>query len=603
MPNFFSIAGIRTVGKPKPQVPPGNHHQNTTQNLNNSNEVNGASHNNNEGNATNAATSPSNIQATTTTNAASKPSHQQQHQTSHQTSLFHKYPGSGKLTIQQKKGKSPGGFSKSIIRRVPIYNEDYDSSDDEEETSLLFKKNNDVCIPQRLLLQTDEAILMDELDAEISRQEEKELLDKWNDEIVAQEEVDLMHRLWINIEHATYLEQCAAKPSAVVEVEDNVADSNDESQNKDRPLLSAKVPESKPLSKQLVFPPTIGEIPTEPTGVEITGAVDFCKASIKLPRYLDQEHNLLAFTRAEFYTGVIQPFEKDLLGQAEKSLCGWEARILVSEEDPFSYTLKVRGQKDLLEELKRQAELWVQDRIRMINSYLLLQDGATVVIDNLVEPRLIKEAVKRERRAYKEKVVEETEKTFGWIDKHVNKENRPPSLRGWKVNVQFKLHPDLCTIDATGSTEVLAHLSEATRDWVQTQSLYAITDSFESSQLTGSTRGTPSKRIRITFRYPRCVPLGYENRSQKLSKSKVPVLYSNCGVWLAGINNRTLLSYMMGGPAAFEKGCTLIAIHGNECNTPDDLQYIYSQARETEKNCVKLTLCLSRFTDFSSIPN
>ncbi|CAJ1953610.1 unnamed protein product [Cylindrotheca closterium] len=577
MPKFFSIAGIRTVGKPNPQVPSASQNN---QNVN-LNETNATKSSDNEGTtaAANATTSQFNNHATATknanANAASNPSNQEPQQPQ---SLFHKYPGSGKLTIQQKKGKT--GHTKSVIRRVPIYTEDYNSSDDED----MNQHRADVHIPQSLLLQDDETILLDELDNEITRQEEQELLDEWNDKITAQEEVDLMKRLWINIEHAAYLEHCAAKPSAVLVVEDPLSYNNDR-----RPLLSVKMPKSK-VPTQLVFP------------TEITGTVDFCKASIKLPRYLDQEHKILAFTRAEFYTGVFLPFETDLLGEAYKSLNGWDASLLVSEEDPFSYVLQARAERGVLEELKRQAEVWVQDRIRMINSYLLLRDGASVVIDNLVQPRLFEEAVKQEKKAFKKNVVGVLEKNLGWIEKHAKSENRPASLTGWRVSVQFKMHPRPCTIDATGSAEVLAQLAEATRDWVQTQSLYAITDSFESSHLTSSTRGTPSKRIRMTFRYPRCVPLGYENRSQELSKTQIPVQYANCGVSLAGIKERTLLSYMMGGPDAFEKGCTLLTIHGNECNTPNDLQCIYSQARETDRNFVNLTLCLSRYTNFLAIP-
>ncbi|KAL3939387.1 MAG: hypothetical protein SGBAC_005888, partial [Bacillariaceae sp.] len=590
MPNFFSIAGIRTVGKPKPQVPPGNQN---SQNRN-PNEANAASNSSNEGIVTSATTTSSQSKSTnpattttttttiTTTNEASKPSQPQ--------SLFHKYPGCGKLTIQKKKGKT--GFTKSSIRRVPIYNEDYDSSDDEE-----MWPTTGVHIPERLLLQTEEAILIYDLDAQITRQEEQELLQQWDDDTIAQGYADLMQRLWINIEHAAYLEQCAAKPSAVLIVED---DSNKQTNN-DRPLFV--MPESsRRAPSKFVFHPTIGASPTERKQVEVTGEVDFCKASINLPRYLDQEHKILAFTRAEFYTGVIQPFEKECLKVVDKSLvCGWQACLVVSEEDPFSYVLQARGRKDALEELKIQAEKWVQDRIRVINSHMLLQDGASVVIDSPVQPRLVEEHVKREKRAYKEQVLQVIETRYGWIDKQAKKKKQPPSLSGWKVKVHFKLYPGLCAIDASGSPGVLTHLSEATRNWVQTQSLYAISDSVECSQLTTSGRGT-IKRIRITFRYPRFPKLGYVGRETKLPKTQVRAPYSKCGVWLDGIRSRTLLSYMMGEPAAFEKGCTLLSIDRKECNSPNDVQYIYEQEREMDRNCVELTLCLSRYTNFESIP-
>lgn len=557
MPISFSIANVQVVKKPRPQpVKNGDNLKNQ-----------------NTSNHSNVTTSQSNQQAS----APPKPPPHQD--------LAHKYPGSGKLTIiKKKKGKD----GESIIRRVPIYNEDYDSSDDEG----IAARNQDIYVPPRLLLQTDEEILLDQLDAEITRQEEKQLLDKWNDEIMAQEEADLMKRLLINIEEAEFLERCAAMPSVVSLVED--AYEPEESLS----LVSVQVPKIDSIQK-LDFQPTIGDPFSPPTGIEIDKLVDFCTTRITLPRYLDQEHKILAYTRAEFFTGVIQPFEMDMLKEVDETLYGFGVRLFVSEEDPFSYVLEARGPRDVLVQLKREAEFWIQERIRMINPYLLLQDGASVVITSGVNPRLTFQEIKAEKSNYYDRVVSWTEKAFGWIEHESPKKST--FMKGWKVKVLFKAEPEKCVVTAKGTTAMLKKFEELSRNWVDSESTYA--HSFESDPLQPSGRDPSIQKIRISFRLKRYVPLGYDHRYVPLPKTHVSRHYSNCGVWLSGIKDGTRLAFMMGEPSVFEKGCSLLAIDGKECNTTEDILHKYSEGRDDPKNFVMITVCVSRYTNFEAIPD
>lgn len=481
-----------------------------------------------------------------------------------------KYPGRGKLTIVKKGNAS----DKSVIRRVPVTDTLYDSSDNDELDDGESTASSYDSAMLGLLLQDDDEILMDHLDAEITRAEESELLHNLDDEITAAEEADLMRRLLVSIHHAEYMEKCQAKSAMVLQYEEQTT------------LLQRRKipPPSSPISEH-EFLPTWGEAPAE--RVQGVLHVQFGHVTKTLPKYVDQEHTILAFSISEFYTGVIIPVEHEVREADPTLLAGWDVSLRKNEKDPFSYLLEARGPKAALDRLKQQTESWIRSRINMINCQRLLYDGESVVLDIFVISK-IDEVSRRILKTDFETTVTQT------IKEELQLTN-PALLSGWKVKmVKWDGRPDPCVIEVTGKQEVLKHFGKRAQQWVMEHAGFVDSKSIRVQSLSDSKLG-------ITFMFKLFAPLGYRSQNVKFTDKQIPLRYRNFGVWLYDIKGKTSLATAMGGADVYEFGCSILAVNGRDCNTPAELKELYLKARDGKG--VKLTLCLSKYANFSSIPD
>eukprot|EP00980_Cylindrotheca_fusiformis_P018676 scaffold6219_cov146-Cylindrotheca_fusiformis.AAC.11 len=481
-----------------------------------------------------------------------------------------KYPGRGKLTIVKKHI----GKGKSDIRRVPITDTSYDSSDDDDDDN---RSNTSDSVILPLLLQDEESILLDKVDAEITRAEEKELLARLDDEILAAEEAELMQWLLLDIKHAEFLEKCDAKPSVVMQYPDV-----EELLMKTPNLPSLSTPATR---SRMEFVPTLGSQLASEGIVQDIVLREFAHVTKSIPKYVDQEHKILAYTILEFHTGVIAVVEHEVRQRDPFLLQGFDARLKPRDpSDPFSYLLEAHGPIEMLDMLRERTEMWIRHRINTINCWLLLQDGKSVVLDVFVTTKVDKLCIQVLKTDFETEVIEYVEN------------NLPPTKQARKGHakiVEWKERPNPCMVEVSGTKDVLESFKTRTQQWVTDNAGYVDDISMRVEMLSNSKLG-------ISFVFKEYAPLGYKNLFKTVDKH-TPLRYKKVGVWLADVKAKTSLATAIGGTDIFNYGCSILAVNGKSCDTPNELQKLYLQARDFKG--VKLTLCLSKYATFSTIPD
>ena len=111
------------------------------------------------------------------------------------------------------------------------------------------------------------------------------------------------------------------------------------------------------------------------------------------------------------------------------------------------------------------------------------------------------------------------------------------------------------------------------------------------------------KSLGLRLEFKKYTPLGYRHLSGiKFTDKQLPVSMINNGVWISGAKAGTGLAFALGGPEAYESGCAILAVNGQDCNSPEELKRLYLKARDKEK-AVQLTLCLSRYANLINLPD
>jgi hypothetical protein len=481
------------------------------------------------------------------------------HQGSRSKRSFMNQAKQKKLTIL-KKGNT---FTKSVIQLVPVDNSFDDSSEDDDDS----------LVSSPLVMMDEESILMDFLDGEITRAEEKETMDRLDEEILRLEEADFMKRLLTNIEQQEAYEIESSKPTKVIEY----------------PRITQLLM-NQPLSSSSGSNDDSGMFLPTWVSPELSRfqelSLHFGRVTKALPKYLDHEHKIRAYTISEFHTGVIQSVEDSIKDFDPKLLLGFNARLRKRDpDDPYSYLLEACGPRICLELLQEWTDRWLQARINMINSQLLLSDGESIVLDIRVNPKHNHSDFQNNREDFDTAVVKSL---------HLDLEKINPAV-GWNVNVtNLRSDPRVCRLEATVPKEVMDKLLSRSNKWIQSHSSIVESRSMNIVKYDGRT-------FVGEFRFKVFSPLGYSNNGIRIGEKQIPVMCKNVGVWCSHVKKNTGLANALGGPSAYDSGCVILSVNRTNVNKPTELRQLFLNARSTAM--VDLTLCLSKYADLSHLPD
>jgi hypothetical protein len=164
-----------------------------------------------------------------------------------------------------------------------------------------------------------------------------------------------------------------------------------------------------------------------------------------------------------------------------------------------------------------------------------------------------------------------------------------------KLHEDHPSDPHSYLLEAKGPYKAINSLKTSAEDWVQYHiSLYKIQSLLEDGEsLEVDCEIDIGRRLGALW-------MSYNENSKK--KEPAPIRVVEQGVWLMSVKPDGGLAKAMCGLKAFKAGCAVLAINDQNCNSPAKLQdLILELEQKLSKGTMKVTLCFSKYSDFSEV--